>query len=47
MLGGKLIQYQSRLKWYTFTISFTMVIANKENGSACINLCPEEAIQYG
>ena len=24
MFGGKLIQYQSRLKWYTFRISFTL-----------------------
>ena len=24
MIGGKLIEYQNELKWYTFIISFTM-----------------------
>ena len=46
MLGGKLIQYQYELKWYTFIISFTAFRGNRVialysiSGRAIISMQP-------
>ena len=45
MLGGKLIQYQNELKWYTYIISFTNANVNEFLYHLLLNLFTNSDIQ--